>query len=109
MEATKNLCAQVPLPLHTRVREEQEKSGMTLSQYVTQILTDYYERGGKTPMESTGTRTMAFQIPEDLFQRLKDHLTRETQRTGKKVSQKDFILDLITRALDEAEAQQIQE
>ena len=55
-------------------------------------------------MESTNTRTLAFQIPEELFQRLKDHLTRESKRTGRKVSQKKFILDLITRALDEAEA-----
>ena len=50
-----------------------------------------------------GTRTMAFQIPEELFQRLKKHLDRESTRTGKKVSQKEFVLDLIRQALDEAE------
>ena len=50
-----------------------------------------------------GTRTMAFQIPTELFGRLKAHLDRESVRTGKKVSQKEFVLDLIRRALDEAD------
>ena len=30
MEARKNLCAMLPVALHARVRQEQEKSGMTL-------------------------------------------------------------------------------
>ena len=97
MEATKNLCAQIPLSLHTRIRAEQEKSGETLSAYITTILTQYY-KGGK---EMDNMRTLAFQIPEELFQRLKDHLTREAERTGKRVSQKEFVLALIQRALDE--------
>ena len=100
MEATKNLCAQVPASLHARVRAEQEKSGLTLSAYITEVLTNYYQGGTKT-ME--GMRTMAIQISESLFQRLKAHLARESERTGKKLSQKEFVLDLIERALDEAE------
>ncbi len=101
MERKVNLCAQVPASLHAKVREEQEKSGLTLSAYITQALTDYYERGSETTM--AGTRTMAFQMDEALFQRLKAHLERESQRTGKKVSQKQFVLDLIRQALEEAE------
>ena len=104
MESQKNLCAQVPLSLHSRVREEQGKSGMTLSQYITQILTKFYSNEGEKSTMENSVKTLAFQIPEELFQRLKDHLARESKRTGKKVSQKEFILDLITRALDEAEA-----
>ena len=50
-----------------------------------------------------GMRTMAFQMPEEMFQRLKRHLERESARTGKKVSQKEFVLNLIRQALDEAE------
>lgn len=49
------------------------------------------------------TRTMAFQIPEELFNRIKDHLEREKQRTGRKLSQKDFVIGLIERELEEAE------
>ena len=77
MEATKNLCAQIPLSLQTRIRAEQEKSGETLSAYITTILTQYY-KGGK---EMDSMRTLAFQIPEELFQRLKDHLAREAELT----------------------------
>ena len=102
MERKVNLCAQVPASLHSRVREEQEKSGLTLSAYITQALTDYYEKGSEPTM--SGTRTMAFQMDEALFQRLKAHLERESQRTGKKLSQKQFVLDLIRQALDEGEA-----
>ena len=49
------------------------------------------------------TRTLAFQIPDELFWRIKDHLTRETERTGKRFTQRDFVLGLIEKALDEAE------
>ena len=45
------------------------------------------------------TKTLAFQIPEELFNRIKDHLEREKQRTGRKLSQKDFVIGLIERAL----------
>ena len=45
MEQTKNLCAQIPITLHTRVRQEQEKSGKTLSEYITEVLSEYYEGG----------------------------------------------------------------
>ena len=99
MEATKNLCAQIPISLHARIRAEQEKAGETLSAYITMVLTQYYEGGKKMDM----MRTLAFQIPEELFQRLKDHLSREAERTGKRISQKEFILGLIQRALDETQ------
>lgn len=100
-EKQKNLCAMIPAELHSRVRAEQEQSGLTLSAYMTELLTNYYERGSEKTMD--GVRTMAFQMPEDLFLRLKAHLERESQRTGKKVSQKQFVLKLIQQALDEAE------
>ena len=100
-ENQKNLCAMLPAELHSQVRAEQEQAGLTLSAYMTQLLTDYYE-GGKEKM-GKGTRTMAFQMPEEMFQRLKRRLERESERTGKKVSQKEFVLGLIQQALDEAE------
>ena len=72
MEPTKNLCAQIPESLHARVREEQEHLGQTLGAYVAQILTEHFEqreKGGKAM--SGNTRTLAFQVSEDLFGRLK--------------------------------------
>ena len=103
MEPTKNLCAQIPVSLHARVQEEQERSGQPLGAYITNLLTEYYRRSEKS-MEYT--KTLAFQIPESLFYRIKDHLAREKVRTGKKLSQRDFVLGLIERALEEAEAQE---
>ncbi len=98
---TKNLCAQIPLELHARVRAEQEKSGLTLGAYITEVLTKFYEKGEVKMNDAT--RTLAFQIPDELFWRIKDHLTRETERTGKRFTQRDFVLGLIEKALDEAE------
>ena len=48
---------------------------------------------------------MAFQIPEELFQRLKRHLERESARTGRKVTQREFVLGLIEKALQAAETE----
>lgn len=100
-ESKKNLCAMIPTELHERVRAAQEQAGLTLSAYITELLTNYYEKGEIKMAE--GMRTMAFQIPEEMFLRLKKHLDRESARTGKKVSQKEFVLGLILQALDEAE------
>lgn len=99
MENTVNLCAQVPVSLMTKIREEQELSGLTRGEYITQILTNYYEKGGK---EMEFTKTLAFQVPEALYNRIKDHLEREKQRTGKRLSQKDFVIGLIERELEAA-------
>ena len=100
-ENQKNLCAMIPAELHSRVRAAQEQAGLTLGAYMTRLLTDYYERGAEK-MEK-GRRTMAFQMPQEMFDRLKKLLEQESVRTGKKVSQKEFVLGLIQRALDEAE------
>ena len=108
MADTKNLCAQIPLTLHDRVCTEKDQAGLTTAQYITNLLTGYYqmkENGGNMNMANNGSRTMAFQIPEELFQRIKRHLERETLRTGKKLTQRDFVLNLITQALDEADAE----
>ena len=107
MATTKNLCAQIPIDLHERVSEERERLGKTTSEYIVNLIQDYYnmmenQKGG-IQMTEKG-RTMAFQIPEELFQRIKRHLERETLRSGKKLTQRDFVLNLITQALDEADA-----
>ena len=100
-ENKKNLCAMIPVELHEWVRAAQEQAGVTLSAYITELLTNYYEKGSEKSME--GMRTMAIQMPEEMFLRLKAHLERESARTGKKVSQKEFVLGLIRQVLDEAE------
>ena len=51
-------------------------------------------------------RTLAFQVPEELLQRIKQHLERESARTGRKVTQREFVLSLIEQALEDAEQQE---
>ena len=111
MAQTKNLCAQIPTALHAQVCAAREQSGLTTAQYITQLLTEYYEmkeNGGKMTM-ATNSRTMAFQIPEELFMRIKTHLERETARTGRKLTQREFVLGLIEEALEAAERQAVED
>lgn len=96
MENRKNLCAMIPESLHAQARMEQEKLELTLSQYVEMVLKEHFEMGGKA-MDGK-TRTLAFQVTEELFGRIKDNL----KKTG--LSQKDFVISLIEQALAEAEA-----
>ena len=93
METKKNLCAMIPESLHSRVRQEQEALGKTLSELIEQILIEHYE-GGRN---MGPTKTLAVQISEDLFNRLKEYLQRH------KLKQKTFIVELIENALDEDE------
>ena len=96
MANKKNLCAMIPADLHARVRQEQEQSGKTLSEFVEQLITDYYKMKEGTNM--TGDmRTMAIQLPEELFERLKAYLKRNN------LKQKQFIIGLIEDALEQDE------
>lgn len=97
METRKSLCAMLPVALHTRVRQEQEKAEMTLGEYVEAMITEYYDwKDGKI---MTGEmRTLAAQIPAELF----DRLDRYLKERG--IKKKDFLVDIITRALETAEA-----
>ena len=96
MADKKNLCAQIDTALHARVRQEQEQSGKTLSEYVEQLIQNYYNM--KENIKMTGDmRTMAIQLPEELFERLKAYL----KKNGLK--QKQFIIGLIEDALEQDE------
>ena len=96
MADKKNLCAMIPADLHARVRLEQEQSGKTLSEFIEQLITDYYKMKEGTNM--TGDmRTMAIQLPEELFERLKAYLKKNN------LKQKQFIIGLIEDALEQDE------
>ena len=105
MADKKNLCAMIPADLHARVRQEQEQSGKTLSEYVEQLIQNYYNM--KENIKMTGDmRTMAIQLPEELFERLKAYLKKNN------LKQKQFIIGLIEDALEQDEedtAEQLEE
>jgi hypothetical protein len=108
MTEKKNLCAMIDIDLHRKITEAKDQAGLTTAEYITNLLIEYFEmkeNGGNRIMTNNNSRTMAFQIPEELFQRIKAHLERETARTGKKLTQREFVLGLIEDALTEAERQ----
>ncbi len=112
MADTRNLCAQIPLSLHAQITEAREQLGQTTAQYITNLITEYYEMkkdGGNKTMANNNTRTMAFQIDEELFQRIKAHLERESARLGRKVTQREFVLNAVIGALNMAEPMDVDE
>ena len=44
------------------------------------------------------TRTMAFQVSEELFQQIKDYLARYEQTYHRKLTQKEFVIGLIEQS-----------
>ena len=97
----KNLCAPIPEGLHARVREEQEASGQTLGQYMTWLIQTFYNNQKEENTMNADKRTVAFQVPGELFEKFKDYL----QERG--IKQNAFFLDCIHRALAEAQEERV--
>lgn len=93
-EKVKNLCAPIPESLHSQLRARQEESGQTLGQYMTWLITKFYETEMK-PMAKENQRTVAFQVSTELFEQFKDYLKR------KGIKQNAFFLNCIRQALEE--------
>ena len=87
----KGITVKIDASLHAEIREFIESNGMTMAEFVSQAL--YNELHPKIqPQEvknAMPTRTMAFQMPEDMFQRLKNYLHRHG------ITQKEFVLGLV--------------
>ena len=99
MEA-KGLTCKIPLDLHNRISEEIKQNESTMSKFIEQIILEHYAKGATTMGK---TRTMAFQVSEDLFQQIKEYLARYEQTYHRKLSQKEFVIGLIEQALAEAD------
>ena len=95
------LTVSIPDDLHQKIREELEKQGITTSQFIEQAVTNFFENPkGEINM---ATRTLAFQVSEELFQRVKAYLARYEEIYHRKLSQKEFVIGLIEAELDEAD------
>lgn len=89
MEGKKNLCAMIPAELHARIMAEKEEWELnTLAEYV-----ERFEGGNSMKAE----RTLAVQIPAELFERLKEYLVANN------LKQKQFLIQLIESALEDTE------
>ena len=97
---TKGLTCKIPLDLHNRITEEIRQNESTMSKFIEQIILEHYAKGVTTMGK---TRTMAFQVSEELFQQIKDYLARYEQTYHRKLTQKEFVIGLIEQALEEAD------
>lgn len=95
-EKTKNLCAQIPESLHVKVRQRQEESGQSLSAYMTDLITKFFEMEGMT-MAKGDTKTIAFHVTQEMFDQLNEYLNAHgLKKTA-------FFIDFIQRTLDAAD------
>lgn len=97
---TKGLTCKIPLDLHNRISEEIKQNESTMSKFIEQIILEHYAKGVTTMGK---TRTMAFQVSEELFQQIKEYLARYEQTYHRRLSQKEFVIGLIEQALAEAD------
>ena len=97
---TKGLTCKIPLELHDRITAEIRQNESTMSKFIEQIILEHYAKGATTMGK---TRTMAFQVSEELFQQIKEYLARYEQTYHRKLSQKEFVIGLIEQALAEAD------
>ena len=97
---TKGVTCKIPLDLHNRITEEIRQNESTMSKFIERIILEHYAKGAITMGK---TRTMAFQVSEELFQQIKDYLARYEQVYHRKLTQKEFVIGLIEQALEEAD------
>ncbi len=98
MAEMKNLCGKIPVELHEKVRAEIEEKETSTQIFIRQVIEEHFNRlenKGEAGMEK---RTLAVQVTEELFQRVKWAITKEG------VKQKDFIIRIIEKAVEEVEA-----
>ena len=98
---TKGVTCKIPLELHNRISEEIRETESTMSKFIERIITEHYEKGAVTVMGKG--RTLAFQVSEELFQRVKEYLEAYEKAYHRRLTQKEFVIGLIEQALEEAE------
>ena len=93
----KNICGKIPVELHEKLKLEVEELGISIPKYLEMVIEEHMTRKGeKTNMADL--RTVAVQVTEDLFSRLKAVLARNGMK------QKDFLIGLIEEAIEKEEA-----
>lgn len=98
----KGITVKIDADLHAEIKEYLERhEGMTMAEFITLAVDDelHPKIQQKEGNNMGNMRTMAFQVPEELFQRIKDYLHRNN------MSQKEFVLGLIETELDREQAE----
>ena len=89
-DGKKGITVKVDAALHAEITQYLQDHGMTMTEFVTLALQDELhpkidEKEGKN-MEKM--RTLAFQVPESLFQRIKDYLHRNNMTQKKEIKRR---------------------
>lgn len=92
----KGITVKIDADLHDQIRQYLEEHNMTMAEFVAQAAdNELHPRNQMKEGETmANTRTIAFQVPEDLFQRIKDYLQRNN------MTQRQFLIGLIEEELD---------
>lgn len=92
----KGITVKIDAELHNQIHQYLEAHDMTMAEFVAQAAEN--ELHPKNQMKEgepmANTRTIAFQVPEDLFQRIKEYLQRNN------MTQRQFFIGLIEEELD---------
>ena len=93
----KNICGKIPVELHEKLKLEVEELGISIPKYLEMVIEEHMTRKGEK-MNMANSRTVAVQVDEELFSRLKAVLAKNGMK------QKDFLIGLIEAALEKEEA-----
>lgn len=96
IDEKKGITVKVNAGLHAEVRQYLENHNITMAEFVTLALEDELHPKFRMKEEKgmENVRTIAFQVSEDLFQRIKEYLLRNN------MTQKEFIIGLIEDELE---------
>ena len=101
MPDMKGITVKIPAELHAEVKAYIEAHGMTMGEFIAQAVDNELhpkiQMTQEEPMEKM--RTLAFQVPDSLFQRVKAYLERNH------MTQKQFVIGLIESEIEQDEAQ----
>ena len=97
----KGITVKVDAEFHAEVRQYLEEHELTMAEFVAQALRDelHPQISAKEGKTMGNMRTMAFQVPEELFQKIKDYLQRNN------ITQKQFVIGLIENEIERDLAQ----
>ena len=92
----KGITVRIDADLHAKVSQYLRDHSMTMAELVSLALDDELHPKAQTKEGNTmaNTRTIAVQVPEDLFQRIKDYLQRNN------MTQRQFLIGLIEDELE---------
>lgn len=85
----KGITVKIDAELQAEVRQYLEENGLTTAEFVAKSLRDELYPKFTEEKSMGNMRTLAFQVPEELFQKIKDYLQRNN------MTQKEFVIGLI--------------